>query len=122
AELILFAFLPILGGVAIPLGLYLRSRAITARLAGALRQLSEARDHADAALQAAQESDAAKSQFLANMSHELRTPLNAITGFSELSISEASLLASNEDVGMILLSAYYLHLLNNVTIARSTHN
>ncbi|WP_439814673.1 ATP-binding protein [Zavarzinia sp. CC-PAN008] len=37
-----------------------------------------------AALQAAQQADIAKSAFLATMSHELRTPLNAILGFSEI--------------------------------------
>ncbi len=36
------------------------------------------------AMQAAQESDKAKSYFLATMSHELRTPLNAVIGYSEL--------------------------------------
>lgn len=36
------------------------------------------------AMQAAQESDRAKSYFLATMSHELRTPLNAVIGYSEL--------------------------------------
>ncbi|HEY9055900.1 MAG TPA: PAS domain-containing sensor histidine kinase [Aurantimonas sp.] len=37
-----------------------------------------------AALDAAQQSSAAKSQFLAAVSHELRTPLNAIIGFSDI--------------------------------------
>jgi len=87
-DLILFAFLPILAGVAFPLALYLRSRAMAAKLAGALEELSQARDRVHAALKAAQESDNAKSKFLANMSHELRTPLNAIMGFSEMLKSE----------------------------------
>ena len=47
------------------------------QLAEFARDLSRARDKADAA-------NAAKSAFLATMSHELRTPLNAIIGFSEL--------------------------------------
>lgn len=38
----------------------------------------------EAATQAAEESNRAKSVFLANMSHELRTPLNAIIGYSEM--------------------------------------
>jgi cell cycle sensor histidine kinase DivJ len=42
----------------------------------------------DAARNAAEQADAAKSRFLATMSHELRTPLNAIIGFSEMIVQE----------------------------------
>lgn len=45
-----------------------------------LRRLSDE----TAAREAAEASDAAKSQFLGMMSHELRTPLNAIIGYAEL--------------------------------------
>ncbi|MEG1979716.1 MAG: ATP-binding protein, partial [Victivallaceae bacterium] len=38
----------------------------------------------EAALEAAQSANQAKSVFLATMSHEIRTPLNAVIGFSEL--------------------------------------
>jgi hypothetical protein len=50
-------------------------------LASTERELSQARDLADAA-------NRAKSAFLAAMSHELRTPLNSIIGYSEMLIED----------------------------------
>jgi two-component system, cell cycle sensor histidine kinase DivJ len=56
--------------------------------------------------------DAAKSRFLATMSHELRTPLNAIIGFSDMLMSETSLMLDlkrrNEYAGLINRSGHHL--------------
>lgn len=64
--------------------------------------LSEAREHAEAAM-------AARQDFLANMSHELRTPLTSILGFTEL-LDDTPLddeqrrrLARIRDAGAVLL-------------------
>ena len=62
---------------------------IPLRVAGALLDITERVDMAEAlreALVEAKSANDAKSEFLANMSHEMRTPLNAIIGLTGLSL------------------------------------
>jgi PAS domain S-box-containing protein len=61
-----------------------RQKETEAALLRAMVDAEEARIMAEAAQQAAEAANRAKSVFLANMSHELRTPLNAVLGFSQL--------------------------------------
>lgn len=57
-----------------------------------LEQLVEARTiELEAAKNAAETANRAKSVFLSNMSHELRTPLNAILGFAQLMERDSSI-------------------------------
>lgn len=70
-----------------PAGLRLRgcaeTGAVHVAIAVAAHVAGESQD-LQTALDAANQSSAAKSQFLAAVSHELRTPLNAIIGFSDI--------------------------------------
>ena len=48
-------------------------------------------EHLEAKLEAAQESDRAKTVFLSVISHEMRTPLNVILGLNTLSLTDGAL-------------------------------
>ena len=84
-------------------------------------QLARAYADLEAAKQAADAANHAKSAFLSNMSHELRTPLNAVIGFAQLSCHTLDLpLQVREYLNIIQKSGeHLLQLINNVlSIAR----
>ncbi|HEX4765598.1 MAG TPA: response regulator [Lichenihabitans sp.] len=72
----------------------------------------------EAARDAAEAANTAKSQFIANMSHELRTPLSAVIGYSEMLAEEIEDLGQSQllgDVAKIEGSArHLLGLINDV--------
>ncbi|WP_237478466.1 response regulator [Lichenibacterium dinghuense] len=80
------------------------------------QRLAEAR--LDAAREAAESANRAKSQFIANMSHELRTPLSAVIGYSGMVAEEIEELGHGglvEDVKKIEANArHLLGLINDV--------
>ena len=81
-------------------------------------ELSRQKTEADAAKEAAETANRAKSIFLANMSHELRTPLSAVIGYAELLEEEAEERGepvSLADLGRIKSNAkHLLGLINDV--------
>ena len=71
------------------------------------------REHLEAELLAAEESNQAKSRFMATMSHEMRTPLNAVIGLNELALKDESLTPQTRDrLEKVEISAR--HLLNMI--------
>lgn len=75
--------------VSILLMIYLRSLTRTERQIVDLvslrtRELEDAREEAESAMNQAQQADKAKSEFIAHMSHEFRSPMTSILGYTQL--------------------------------------
>jgi signal transduction histidine kinase/CheY-like chemotaxis protein len=70
------------------------------------------------ALKNAEDANYLKNAFLSNMSHEIRTPLNGIIGFSNLLVTELSIMENQELYefanGIQQSGDRLLHLLNNI--------
>ena len=91
-----------------------RKRAEAAQLATA-EELRSRTAEAEAAREAAETANRAKSAFLANMSHELRTPLSAVIGYTELLEEESADASIMTDLGKIKTNAkHLLSLINDV--------
>lgn len=80
------------------------------------RQEQERAQKMQAALDAAEKANEAKSDFLSNISHDMRTPLNGIIGFTDLAIKEDNFEKAKEHLAKIKLSGKLLLDLINDTL------
>ncbi|RKI93607.1 response regulator [Parablautia intestinalis] len=81
-----------------------------------IEQLEQKVAQLEAALQAAEEVNKAKSSFLSNMSHDIRTPMNAIVGMTAIGLSHIDEKARVQDClnKIQTASAHLMSLVNDV--------